>query len=57
MDTEDSKNYNNNNCSEFQLKTSYTSSDLYSIKLSLSKNEDNVNKKMPEKKKIIINSK
>jgi len=50
MGTEDSKNYNNNNYSEFQLNTSYISSDLYSIKTSSSKEEENINKKNHEEK-------
>ena len=50
MGTEDSKNYNNNNYSEFQINTSYTSSDLYSIKSSSLKEEENVNKKIQEEK-------
>ena len=47
MGTEDSKNYNENNFSEFQLNTSYASSDLYSIKSSSSKIEE---KKIPSEK-------
>ena len=50
MGTEDSKNYNNNNYSEFQFNTSYISSDIYSIKSSSSKEEENVNKKIQEEK-------
>ena len=47
MGTEDSKKYNENNFSEFQLNTSYTTSDLYSIKSSSSKIEE---KKIPSEK-------
>ena len=47
MGTEDSKKYNENNFSEFQLNTSYASSDLYSIKSSSSKVEE---KKIPSEK-------
>ena len=47
MGTEDSKKYNENNFSEFQLNTSYASSDLYSIKSSSSKIEE---KKIPSEK-------
>ena len=50
MGTEDSKKYNENNFSEFQLNTSYTTSDLYSIKSSSSKIEENINKKIPSEK-------
>ena len=50
MGTEDSKKYNENNFSEFQLNTSYASSDLYSIKSSSSKIEENINKKSEKNK-------
>lgn len=50
MGTEDSKKYNENNFSEFHLNTSYTTSDLYSIKSSSSKVEENINKKNEKNK-------
>ena len=50
MGTEDSKKYNENNFSEFQLNTSYASSDIYSIKSSSSKIEENINKKNEKNK-------
>ena len=50
MGTEDSKKYNENNFSEFHLNTSYASSDLYSIKSSSSKVEENINKKSEKNK-------